>query len=450
MKPLFIYPIPQSSTWFIVITDTSNHFYFNSEDDASYWQLSEVAEKYGIDISQFLSEVNYDQLELLFARSRGLKLRKRKRKEERGNGVNLANDPTVPNDGEPDQFEIVYENEYINKASDVVIELSNVQGENRQEKMHSTVGVVTGYSSSEEEEDQEEEDQEEEDQQQKAQTRESVPLLPSLRVKDQDELDDIVTQVLHQQGDDDIQSDNESQVSLDLSVDDDSDDKSVATLEFEKMLSDFSSQISSFDSWEFVEEQLVKEFIKYPVYHSIGSRREKAEIFQNWVDNKESGERTSQSTGLVDEKLFPTEKMLLLSLLQNHKDQVKSSFYQEFYTLHYKALNEIDLSKTTKEEVFRSYKKFILDFAKFEKEFKKSPQYKKGINVKVMKLEEYISSLENFPSGHFTIDPNLSFFDNWINLLNEFITDATIAESEINFLLGDEKRLNSYIAKLVS
>lgn len=66
-----------------------------------------------------------------------------------------------------------------------------------------------------------------------------------------------------------------------------------------------------------------------------------------------------------------------------------------------------------------------------------------------MKLKEYLSSQQNFPKGSFTINPKSSFFDNWVDLLNQFFKDdTTVAEAEINFLLGDEKRLSSYIAKL--
>ena len=49
---------------------------------------------------------------------------------------------------------------------------------------------------------------------------------------------------------------------------------------------------------------------------------------------------------------------------------------------------------------------------------------------------------------HLSVDSNLSDLDNWINLLNHYDIPTDIAENEINFLVGDEKRLNSYIDQL--
>lgn len=445
MKPLLIYPIPQTFTWYIVITDTLNHFYFNSKDGTSYWQLSELVDKYDIDLSQFLSHVNYDQLALLFAKSRGLKVRineEEVKKSHQKSGNPTKETTQGDTDDKAGQVEIVYENEYVNKGDNE--ETTEPSNKAVQEKQPSPLGIVTGYSSSEEEE----EGDEDEDEEKGEEVEGSLDELQR-PTKVDDGIDVIVSKVLDQQDVGDIQSDNESQVSLDLSLDDESEEKTPATVEFEKMLNEYSSQISSFDSWDIIEDQLVKEFIKYPIYHSIGSRREKADIFQNWIDNREGEEDYTVSTDLEGAKLFPTAKIQFLSLLQNHRDQVKTAFYQEFYISHYKDINEIDLPKSSKEEFYRTYKAFILDFAKFEKNFKKSAEYQKGVNVKVMKLEEYLSSQGGFPSGSFTIDPELSCFDNWIQLLNQFFKhEPKIPEAEINFLVGDEKRLNSYIAKL--
>ncbi|KAK6872891.1 hypothetical protein K6H11_002611 [Candida tropicalis] len=84
------------------------------------------------------------------------------------------------------------------------------------------------------------------------------------------------------------------------------------------------------------------------------------------------------------------------------------------------------------------------NFTKFAKNFKKQNK-NSNQNVKVMKLNEF---LKGKLSGSFIINDNLSHFDNWINLLNENDISAEIAENEINFLVGDEKRLNSYIEQL--
>ena len=71
-----------------------------------------------------------------------------------------------------------------------------------------------------------------------------------------------------------------------------------------------------------------------------------------------------------------------------------------------------------------------------------------------MKLNEFLQNklhshiTNTADSGPFNVDSNLSDLDNWINLLNHYDIPTDIAENEINFLVGDEKRLNSYIDQL--
>ncbi|CAI5758787.1 unnamed protein product [Candida verbasci] len=83
MKPLFIYQIPNHKTWYIVITNTSKHFYFNNENNSSYWQLSDIKEKHAnINIDQFMQDVDFDEIALLVAKSRGLKTSEKEPKQE--------------------------------------------------------------------------------------------------------------------------------------------------------------------------------------------------------------------------------------------------------------------------------------------------------------------------------------------------------------------------------
>lgn len=407
MQPLFTYNIPLT-LWYIVVTDTSNHFYFNNDDKCSYWQLYDLQEQYGIDISKFVESINFDELSVLMAKSRGVNIQIKEEEEEEELSKLV----------DTKEEEIIIENVQSTPAVS-----SPSPPQQQQEKPQ---GILTGYSSSEDDEEEEE--------------KEEIPI----------NLDEITEKAIAQyksQEDEQLSDDEDDNNSLDLSLDDNDSSNSIKQ-DFMNLLNQFSGKFSVYDSWDLIEEELIEEFVKYPEFLAILSKQEREKIFQKWCSQQEEEDEDGESNkDVVTEEntgIFPTPKIKFLEFLQDFKLDIKDSFYQSFYATNYIKINEVDLLPSIKESIFRNYKLMLNDFTKFAKNYKKQNK-NSNQNVKVMKLNEF---LKGKLSGSFTINDNLSPFDNWINLLNENGISAEIAENEINFLVGDEKRLNSYIEQL--
>lgn len=414
MQPLFTYNIPLTS-WYIVVTDTSNHFYFNNDDKCSYWQLYDLQEQYDIDIPKFVESINYDELSVLMAKSRGVNIELKDEKEEvLSKSVGMKED------------EIIIEN----VQSTPVVSSPPQQQEKAQ-------AILAGYSSSEDDEEEEEEKKKDKDDYDDD-GEDEIPI----------NIDEITEKAIAQyksQEDEQLSDDEDDNNSLDLSLDDNDSSNSIKQ-DFMNLLNQFSGKFSIYDSWDLIEEELIEEFVKYPEFLAILSKQERENIFQKWCSQQEQEEGESNNDVVIEENtgIFPTPKIKFLEFLQDFKLDIKDSFYQSFYASNYIKINEFDLLPTIKESIFRNYKIMLNNFTKFAKNFKKQNK-NSNQNVKVMKLNEF---LKGKLSGSFIINDNLSHFDNWINLLNENDISAEIAENEINFLVGDEKRLNSYIEQL--
>lgn len=414
MQPLFTYNIPLTS-WYIVVTDTSNHFYFNNDDKCSYWQLYDLQEQYDIDIPKFVESINYDELSVLMAKSRGVNIELKDEKEEvLSKSVGMKED------------EIIIEN----VQSTPVVSSPPQQQEKAQ-------AILAGYSSSEDDEEEEEEKKKDKDDYDED-GEDEIPI----------NIDEITEKAIAQyksQEDEQLSDDEDDNNSLDLSLDDNDSSNSIKQ-DFMNLLNQFSGKFSIYDSWDLIEEELIEEFVKYPEFLAILSKQERENIFQKWCSQQEQEEGESNNDVVIEENtgIFPTPKIKFLEFLQDFKLDIKDSFYQSFYASNYIKINEFDLLPTIKESIFRNYKIMLNNFTKFAKNFKKQNK-NSNQNVKVMKLNEF---LKGKLSGSFIINDNLSHFDNWINLLNENDISAESAENEINFLVGDEKRLNSYIEQL--
>ncbi|EER33712.1 predicted protein [Candida tropicalis MYA-3404] len=415
MQPLFTYNIP-STSWYIVVTDTSNHFYFNNDDKCSYWQLYDLQEQYDIDIPKFVESINYDELSVLMAKSRGVNIELKDEKEEvSSKSVGMKED------------EIIIEN----VQSTPVVSSPPQQQEKAQ-------AILAGYSSSEDDEEEEEEEKKKDKDDYDDDGENEIPI----------NIDEITEKAIAQyksQEDEQSSDDEDDNNSLDLSLDDNDSSNSIKQ-DFMNLLNQCSGKFSIYDSWDLIEEELIEEFVKYPEFLAISSKQERENIFQKWCSQQEQEEGESNNDVVIEENtgIFPTPKIKFLEFLQDFKSDIKDSFYQSFYASNYIKINEFDLSPTIKESIFRNYKLMLNNFTKFAKNFKKQNK-NSNQNVKVMKLNEF---LKGKLSGSFIINDNLSHFDNWINLLNENDISAEIAENEINFLVGDEKRLNSYIEQL--
>ncbi|EGW31407.1 uncharacterized protein SPAPADRAFT_51425 [Spathaspora passalidarum NRRL Y-27907] len=403
MTPQFVYKLPLQE-WHLIITNTGHHFYFNEKTSKSYWQLSDI-QALGIDVETFLNGVNFDELALLFAKARGLKI-----------------DEVVEN-----QEEIEWRSEEV----EIVIERGDVVSGEKEKEVRELnhepeseqTQIIQGYSSSEEDYEDEEEEKEE-----------------NVSRPEQDlDIDQLAATAIEQYQHSDSETDSEASNDLDLSFDDNS-----SSEDFISLLEQFKSKISPFEPWELIEERLISEFVKYPEFYTIDSKSKREEIFRQWSKQQEDEEEQDQEEEEVV-NIYPTPTIEYLAFLQNFKSEIKNGFYQPFYSKHYKSINSFNLTPQQKETIFRNYKLMLSESSIAEREYKKANS--KSGNFKVMKLTEFLKQF-NLSGGKVNYNSDESFFTNWIDLLNVNQVDLEIAENQINFLVGDEKRFVSYKSAL--
>lgn len=80
-SPLFIYEVA-GTPWHVIVTDDAGHFYFNSVTKLSVWQLGETGDLHLAEL------INYDELAILFAKARGLKVGEKPERSEGHAGGN--------------------------------------------------------------------------------------------------------------------------------------------------------------------------------------------------------------------------------------------------------------------------------------------------------------------------------------------------------------------------
>lgn len=421
----FLYNVPyDSNQWYVALT-TSTHFYFNSVTKRSFWQISDL----DVDKQQFVKSINFDEIGLLTAKINGLDIEpylKRDHKDTKPRERTSAE--KIHDAREEDRREredIGEEREKRNEEKDVEIETSISEEEVDDKKLDSRltgvapIGLDLGYSS---------EDSEEEAELQSEAETSARPEQPASSQASGDESEP------------GSESESDINAGLDLSVTDES-----SPDEFYRLLDTFKSQISVYDPWFLVESELISDFATHPEFYSIDeSQREK--FYDIWVK-----EQSTKEAGK-----FPTPTQLYLKFLQSHKDQLKKLFFPDFKNMFIKD-NEFvaattNLSSKQVENLFRSYKLFLNDFAEYEKAQKKKQQASK-INLKKKKLDDFLhhhlsSISEAVANSAATSVPqplsSHSDFENWTSLCNAFNLPSSVCDDIVNYVVGDEKRYQSY------
>lgn len=417
-SPKFQYHIPFAGEnpihdhWHVIITSTSKHFYFNSAVKKSLWQLADIQQQYqDLPWTRFVACINFDQLAILFAKARGLKgldeshyyrenQTREKNKESLDKEVNKDNDVKKPAQPEPSNpSEVEHESQLelevdFEAQNAFIADLLKEEGYIKpQEK------VILGYSSSEEESEGED---------------------------DGDE------------GDEGDEADEGEDLSngLDLSL---PDDTSLPTKsEFFDVLNQLKPKISIYEPWSMVEEELISELALFPAFYAIdGSQREL--IFDEWCAQQED---TLPNEPELAQK-YPTPTIVLYKLFQEYKRDIKLLYYQQFFNQHIQEFNEIDLSNKEKEKLYAKFKTMLSDFSKFERAAKKEKLYDSSVNLKKLRLQQFLSEHKEWDKKG-QVEKKDHSFDTWIAILNDCNVPEHIAESNINFIVGDDKRLECY------
>ncbi|KAK6205358.1 uncharacterized protein RJT21DRAFT_117830 [Scheffersomyces amazonensis] len=479
-----------NSYWYVILTTTNVHFYFNSQSKEAYWQLGDFRHLFEDDEWEtFISAFEFNELSLLFARNIGFNWIRNEKKIDEDEAIQHVEisqedeldindiDETVDSEHEREVVDevvvdedlvrdILREGGYLNKTGSAGAEddpnISSPESQSPKPLVQSGgIGISLGYSSSEEDDeddDEEEEKEEEEEEKGPEQNHEA-------------EEDSNINEGLDLSVDD-HEENSDLNVGLDLSIDDQ--EELEQNDDFIKLLDTFKSRISVYDSWALVEEELISEFVKYPEYYSIEDGKAREQIFNNWIIERQKEESAldvdEDSGNEVDEdsevdseqeiysEKYPTPTLEYFKLLQQYKKEIKSLVYQQFYNSHFKEINSIALSSKEKDSIYRSFKTMLTNQTQFEKSYKKEHPDSK-INLKKLKLDEYLQTcIEHFKDHieeiktFLTLNPGFATniteeeaFSTWIKLINNTNIGEQVAENNINFVVGDVKRVQSYI-----
>lgn len=474
MISLFTYPI-LGTPWLVVITDNSGHYYFNKDDKSSVWQLSDT------NITDFSLRVDFNELAILVGKANGLHIRGKEENEnsasdtkrqktsgslfvssnqtaltepteyveqdedveqdEEGEVEDAAdinfNDPVNINSGKPiSQFEVSVAKDTIGKLENHTLDL--------------------GYSSS---------DSEASDIESPENEGAEHELLNIISENDDSDTNDINAGL------------NLSVSQDEMSSVDENEDREENFKSFMSLLDELSPEISLFDPWFVVEEEVLPKVITRPEYYGV-AEHEREELFNKWVVSKQSEKQKSErakngdvevdhddtinnsaslsARSSTQQSKFPSEAQLFYQYVQNHKTEIKKTYYPEFYLRHREELDDLirRVPISHADELYRRLRVTLIDFAKREKEIKKTEGKRQMLadhtksgekNFKVSHVRSFLEEANVIKGGKcLAVDTGNSAFDRWVQICNHYNIPNQIANSPTNFILGDEKRLQCY------
>lgn len=505
--PVFQYKIPYEA-WYFIVTSSGLHFYFNKLKRKSYWQLYDVFEDNpGMDQNEFISCINMEDVAVLMSRVSGLKgldgyffkESKRNEKDLQTKSIDVDSTNTRIRDeqgveektidkqetmeSEEEEEEAV---EYDKDAKEefirnLLLEEGYMQEETVKKDEETPGGLNLGYSSSEDDSEAEEnldikKDQDDDDEEE---IRNDVHDAKHKNTNEDHNETDVYqdqyeekdyeshSQEQNEEKDDGEQSEKdhdehsihdaddsddetENNLGLDLSL---SEDEIDTTKDFLQLLDSYSDRISVYDPWFLIEEELLPELITKPQYYSIDDSSERERIFNQWCKvQQDEAQETIADASVQQSEVYPTITQVYFRYLQNHKKELKKYFYSEFST---KFSNEIDITfgellPKERESFYRQYKIMITDYAEYEKKMKKSGL--NDANLKKLQLITFLNKNRNSLPNNAKREDVLQVenstedtFSKWAKICNLYNIPTSIGNNVKNFIVGDKKRLQSYI-----
>lgn len=442
IQPLFTYPV-RDTTWYIIVGKGANHFYFDAETGISVWQLSDT------NIDDLASKVNFDELAVLFAKANGLrlgrnehlgkkrkfseenKLHKRKIIEDKNGDKDTEPVPSLSPDVQPQT--LTQDSEFslpVDRGEEIAGDLSvevledTKPQETSEQTEQKPAGLDLGYSSSE---DEDEDGEEELGSEQEGDSIKNVSFAES-------EADEGVNSGL------DLAFESE-----DEGPGGDVDDTSKS--DFKNLLDEFTSEISIYDPWFLVEEELLPKLAQNAAFYGVkDSQRE--QIFDEWVAARVDAEKEQEKKNAG---IFPTDKLRFFQFSQEFKPEVRKLYYLEFYKKHAVEIDALSSSMVSLNpgSAYRELRVTLNDYAEHEKAEKKR---KTEGNLKVAYVETYLRRmLDGFPRQAEKIlaeATDANFWDSWINICNEYSLPEKVVDDANNFIVGDEKRFACYVKVL--
>lgn len=497
MIPLLQYRIPFQpnhpihSTWYVVVTDTLQHFYFLQALRRSYWQLADVQCAFpqdtdlGIDVDALAAAIDFDAVAILMAKARGAVPRDKNARlslhskphtnahlgsaphHETQRSQSDLGDPesghTKDNEEQhPDNDNDQDYNEYNEPLPD---------NHNDQDPDEHNESLPDDHDDQYPDEHDESLPDDHDDQCPNDRDRDhedSVPLRSTPPLS-QSQVDSNATGTLGAiQGYSSSDSECEDEVACSGEIacpgnsphspilsecNDEISDTELekSHQEFKRLLTNFKSRISTYEPWFLVHEELMADFVQCPEYFAVTDEQVREQLFHDWCSDAQSHKSDLDNKQLPQP--YPTSPILFFRFLQQHKEAVKRLFFGEFKLKFRDSLSAFEqLPRARMESCFRQYKIMITDFAAYEKRTKESPHYDLSVNLKRQKLIQFLEShLEDLKHAFEKVSlPPLATsqddddFSKWIHLVNHANLAKSVVEHVTNFIVGDEKRYECY------
>lgn len=389
--PQFLYNVPyEQRQWYVVMTTTGRHFYFDEKEKRSYWQVADLP----VDEEAFVDAIDFDEVALLAARASGLAIGTGEEElEKETHSTKPVDEPT----SEREDLDV-------ESLVEKVLEEKRLEepASPQTEDSLKPEGLDLGYSSSEEDPQEEE-----------------------IEV----DVANIVNEVL--EDGDGLDAEPDINAGLDLLLETEEDGQ--AGERFHVLLDSLKDQISLYDPWFIVEGELVAEFATHPDYHAV-KEEHRERLFDQWVKAQTETKSTSGK--------YPTPTQKYLRFLQTNKEDMRKLYFGEFAMKHSTDLQPFvaELSQKQTETLYSQYKLTVEQFSKHERQQKKNGPVKG--NLKKQRLDTFLhKKLAKQPA---TIPEHGTHFERWVALCDTLDLPQGVVEDPVNFLVGDEKRFESY------
>lgn len=453
-RPLFLYRVKPTS-WCIVVTENAGHFYFNTDTKQSVWQLDDT----DIASDTLVANVNFDELGVLFARANGFPIKQllkskksyveksEEKDEERKELENMEVAYDDSSDMSDDEEEDANEHEMLQNIlaeSGLLQEESHdtdMEDDNRNESTEEKqqTGLALGYSSLDDSDDGSEEHAL--DSESESSKKDLLEEGESLEKKESPENEVSDEQEEPLEAVDEEESNND----LDLSLTDTTLLSKVIE-DFRALLESSKDDISVYDPWFVVEEELLPKLAQNPVYYAV-PEQSREEIFNQWVLERTSTEEKSAG-------IFPTAEMRFFHFLQPYKSEVRKRYFAEFLRDHAQELKNSDFGSLNLEDAYRRLRLTLNDFAEYERRVKKQGTAKSNVKVEHVQLyvakhlrQHHCSEASDIFAPE-SLSRHGDFFEQWIYICNACQVPLKVANDPTNFIVGDEKRIACYIAVL--
>ncbi|KAG7193502.1 uncharacterized protein KQ657_000569 [Scheffersomyces spartinae] len=405
--------------WYVVIMEGGAHFYYDRTTGSRYWQLGEINGNENL-------TVDFDRVSMLMGMARGLKWDVQDRMVEPDTDVpGLVHDDDTGgeesnHDNEStdavDNDDVIDNEDNLQDNNQLIMNLLKLEGYIEEDQKESGATLVEGYSSSEE-----------------------------------------VSEDESKRG---------GSEGLDHDSSDNDDNKDGGGTEsFLSLLDEFKEEIDMFSTWTIVEGDLLTTWVTRPEYYAISDPQQKEALFNEWVktqtqkktktkiiphakraDDNGGGDidnnNIETTPSIEGEVIRATPRMEYLRLLLREKRDVKRFTFPEFFNKHRQDECELDLGD--QKSTFLAYKIVLNDQESFERlEKHKYPNQ----NMKVLALERWLS-LKNLPRTENLAGYSFkakSAYDQWLELAHTLRLPLNLLEHPLNFVVGDEKRLDCYI-----